>query len=131
MGERQKKTLCIISCECVCPINIEEKNTPKVTHGWPSARESNSDDLEYVLVCVLELYMIYSLCNSVNLINSTLIFASLPSPKIYLRKSAAHSSKIDHYKTKTTAKKKYQCLSNNKCQHVITTYLLFKKTKHR
>merc|ERR1711992_248212 len=72
-----KKTLCIISCECVCPINIEEKNTPKVTHGWPSARESNSDDLEYVLVCVLELYMIYSLCNSVNLINSTLIFALL------------------------------------------------------
>ena len=95
-----------------------------MTHGWPSARESNSDDLEYVLVCVLELYMIYSLCTYGQILidrqldfdfcitfflnrqtywkKNSFIFAL---PQIYLRKSAAHSSKIDHYKTKTTAKK--------------------------
>merc|ERR1712037_995958 len=50
--------------------------------------------------------------------------------KFILRKSVAQElliEKIDHYKLKRKTTKKYQCLSNNKCQPVITTYL--KKTK--
>merc|ERR1712051_400185 len=47
--------------------------------------------------------------------------------KFILRKSVAQElliEKIDHYKKlKRKTTKKYQCLSNNKCQPVITTYL--------
>merc|ERR1739838_662523 len=120
-----------------------KKNSNKVTNFERIIKKHDY----FVLVCT-RFYMMYSLCTSVNsLIHSIiLIFALL---LFFLNRQTKHtksfippqskkkkvyspqvgSPRTTHRKNRSLLKlkrkttKKYQCLSNNKCQPVITTYL--------